>query len=118
MKRQQAFIASMAHPVGQRQHAGQPDRLTKFLDAATKSLTVDPGLKSIAKLAGLAYQFRHIGLDNIQFVTIAVEVDPANPNRVSGQPTADQLWKDIINDQGPAQVAAQRVDQRPPHPGA
>ena len=53
MKRQQAFIASMAHAAVSANTLANPIHLTKFLDAATKSLTVDPGLKSIAKLVGL-----------------------------------------------------------------
>ncbi|MDX6358527.1 MAG: hypothetical protein QOH37_1581, partial [Nocardioidaceae bacterium] len=69
-----------------------------FLDAATKSLTVDTGLKSIAKLVGLAYQFRHIGLDHIQFVTTPQQPDPTNLNRVVWLPAAKGMWDDIRND--------------------
>jgi LCP family protein required for cell wall assembly len=98
MKRQQAFIASMAHAAVSANTLANPIHLTKFLDAATKSLTVDPGLKSLAKLVGLAYQFRHIGLDKVKFVTTPWQVDPTNPNRVVWASTADQLWEDIIND--------------------
>jgi len=98
MKRQQAFIASMAHAAVSANTLANPIHLTKFLDAATKSLTVDPGLKSIAKLVGLGYQFRHIGLDKVQFVTTPWEVDPNDPNRVVWAPTANLLWKDIAQD--------------------
>jgi LCP family protein required for cell wall assembly len=98
MKRQQAFIASMAHQAISANTLANPIHLGKFLDAATKSLTVDPGLKSIAKLVGLAYQFRHIGLDKIQFVTTPWEVDPSDPNRVVWAPTAHLLWQDLLND--------------------
>jgi LCP family protein required for cell wall assembly len=98
MKRQQAFIASMAHTAISANTLANPIHLTKFLDAATKSLTVDPGLKSIAKLVGLAYQFRHIGLDKIQFVTTPWEADPSDPNRVIWAPTAHLLWQDLLND--------------------
>jgi LCP family protein required for cell wall assembly len=98
IKRQQAFIASMAHTAISANTLANPLHLTKFLDAATKSLTVDTGLKSIAKLVGLAYQFRHIGLDKIQFVTTPWMADPADPNRVVWQPAAASMWKDILND--------------------
>jgi LCP family protein required for cell wall assembly len=98
MKRQQAFIASMAHTAISANTLANPIHLGRFLDAATKSLTVDPGLKSVAKLVGLAYQFRHIGLDKIQFVTTPWEVDPSDPNRVVWAPTAHLLWQDILND--------------------
>jgi LCP family protein required for cell wall assembly len=99
IKRQQAFIASMAHTAISANTLANPLHLTRFLDAATKSLTVDTGLKSIAKLVGLALQFRHIGLDKIQFVTTPQEPDPANPNRVVWLPAAAGMWRRIRNDQ-------------------
>jgi LCP family protein required for cell wall assembly len=98
IKRQQAFIASMAHTAISANTLANPLHLTKFLDAATKSLTVDTGLKSIAKLVGLAYQFRHIGLNKIQFVTTPWEPDPTNINRVVWLPAATRMWQDILND--------------------
>jgi LCP family protein required for cell wall assembly len=98
IKRQQAFIASMAHTAISANTLANPIHLTRFLDAATKSLTVDTGLKSIAKLVGLAYQFRHIGLDKIQFVTTPQQPDPSNLNRVVWLPAATGMWKDIRND--------------------
>ena len=98
MKRQQSFIASMAHTAMSANTLANPIHLTKFLDAATKSLTVDTGLKSMAKLVGLGYQFRHIGLGKIQFVTTPWEYDPSNPNRVIWTPESNVLWKDIRDD--------------------
>jgi LCP family protein required for cell wall assembly len=99
MKRQQAFVASMAHQAISADTLANPIHLAKFIDAATKSLTLDPDIGSISKLVGLAYQFRHIGLDHIQFVTTPWEPDPSNANRVVWAPQAQSLWKAIINDQ-------------------
>jgi LCP family protein required for cell wall assembly len=99
MKRQQAFIASMAHQAISANTLANPIRLYKFLNAATKSLTVDTDLGSLSKLAGLGYDFRHIGLDHIQFLTTPWEVDPSNANRVIWAPAASQLWRDLNNDQ-------------------
>jgi LCP family protein required for cell wall assembly len=98
IKRQQAFVASMAHAAVSANTLANPLHLTRFIDAATKSLTVDTGLKSLAKLVGLAYQFRHIGLNKIQFVTTPWGPDPADPNRVVWLPQAATMWKDILND--------------------
>ena len=98
MKRQQAFIASMAHQAISANTLANPIRLARFIDAATKSLTLDPQIGSISKLVGLAYQFRHIGLSHIQFVTTPWEADPADPNRVIWAPGAQQLWKAIAKD--------------------
>jgi LCP family protein required for cell wall assembly len=99
MKRQQAFVASMAHQAISADTLANPIHLAKFIDAATKSLTLDPDIGSISKLVGLAYQFRHIGLDHIQFVTTPWEEDPSNINRVVWKPEAQTLWNAIKNDQ-------------------
>src|SRR3954463_4449885 len=99
MKRQQAFIASMAHQVVTAGTLARPDRLLRFLDSATKSLTVDPGLKSVVKLAELGAEFKSIGLDNIQFTTIPIITAPSDPNRLAfQQPQADQVWAKIRKD--------------------
>ncbi|HEY3528204.1 MAG TPA: LCP family protein [Nocardioides sp.] len=99
MKRQQAFIASMAHQAISANTLANPIHLAKFIDAATKSLTLDPDIGNISKLVGLAWQFRHIGLDHIQFVTTPWEPDPSDPNRVVWAPAARSLWSAIKNDQ-------------------
>ena len=100
MKRQQAFIASMAHQVVTAGTLARPDRLIRFLDSATKSLTVDKGLDNLVKIAQLGIQFKDIGLDNIQFITIPNIPDPADPNRlVWKEPEAGDVWKKIANDQ-------------------
>jgi LCP family protein required for cell wall assembly len=99
MKRQQAFIASMAHQVVTAGTLARPDRLLRFLDSATKSLTVDPGLKNVVKLAQLGDQFKGIGLDHIQFLTIPIMTAPSDPNRLAfKQPEADQVWAKVRKD--------------------
>ena len=106
MKRQQAFIASMAHQAISANTLANPIHLAKFIDAATKSLTLDPDIGSISKLVGLAYQFRHIGLDHIQFVTTPWSPTPATPTGWSGRRRRKTLWhavdQDEVLDQGDA----------------
>jgi LCP family protein required for cell wall assembly len=99
MKRQQAFIASMAHQVVSAGTLANPIKIVRFLEAATKSLTLDPELGSLKKIGNLGYQFRSIGLDKIQFLTIPNEVDPTNPNHLVWTPAAEQVWEKIINDE-------------------
>ena len=72
-----------------------PVKLVRFLNAATQGLTVDPGLGDIDKLASLGYDFRNIGLNKIQFLTVPWEYDPSDPNRVVWRPEADAMWKAI-----------------------
>lgn len=98
VKRQQAFIASMANKVISADTLARPDRTVKFLNAATKSLTVDRGLKNVLKIADVAVQFKDIGLDRIQFITVPWGTDPTNPNRIVWTPAAADLWKRIAND--------------------
>jgi LCP family protein required for cell wall assembly len=100
IQRQQSFVASMAHKVLSAGTLANPIKLTRFLDAATKSLTVDPGLENVGKIAQLGVQFRGIGLDEVQFITVPWEWDPQNPyNRVVWAEEADDLWQAILEDQ-------------------
>ncbi|TIC79137.1 LytR family transcriptional regulator [Nocardioides sp. GY 10127] len=98
MKRQQAFLASLASTVVSANTLANPVRLTKFLKAATASLTVDSGLGSITKLAELGYQFRNISLDGIQFITIPNTTDPNDYNRLVWTDDAAKVWRKLRND--------------------
>ena len=89
MKRQQAFIASMAHQVISANTLANPIRLVQFLEAATQSLTLDKGLDNLAKIADLGAQFKDIGLDKIQFITVPWQYAPEDPNRIRWLPGAD-----------------------------
>ena len=99
MKRQQAFLASMANKAVSAGTLVNPVRLYQFLDAATKSLTTDPGLASLSKLRSLASSFSGIGLDKIQFLTVPFQEYAPDPNRLQWAPSADRLWTRIKNDQ-------------------
>ena len=100
MKRQQAFIASMTSAVVSAGTLARPDRLVRFLNAATSSLTVDPGLENVVKIADLGLQFQDTGLNKIQFITIPNMPDPNDPNRlVWTEPQAQDVWDKIANDE-------------------
>ena len=98
MKRQQAFLASMANEAISAGTLANPVKLYNFLDAATQSLTTDPELASLKELAKLANQVRGIGLENIQFMTVPFEWWEEDPNRVVWAPEADRLWRLLEND--------------------
>ena len=98
MKRQQAFLAAMAHQVLSANTLARPDRLLKFLDASTKSLQLDEGLGSLVKIAKLGVEFKNIGLDNIQFITVPWQYAPDDPNRIRWLPESKQVWQAMIND--------------------
>ncbi|BFV59426.1 hypothetical protein KCMC57_up45300 [Kitasatospora sp. CMC57] len=88
IKRQQAFLSSLIKKV-----QDQGFNLTTLLplaDAASKSLTVDPGLGTPMKLVDFAQSLQDIKLADIGFVTV--------PWRYQGDrvalvhPDVDQLW--------------------------
>jgi len=101
IKRQQAFIAAMANKVISAGTLARVDRLVGFLDAATDSLQVDPGLDNVIKIAKIGVGFQGIGLQNIQFVTVPWKYDqrPEFSGRVSWLPQAKKLWAKISADE-------------------
>lgn len=98
MKRQQSFISAMIKKVVSAGTLANPVRLIKFLDAATNSLTTDPGFANLKQLASLGSSLKNIGLDNVKFITVPWEPWPQDINRVAWKPEAAQLWKLIRRD--------------------
>jgi LCP family protein required for cell wall assembly len=100
IERQQAFLSSMIQKATSLGVLTNPKRLYDFLDAATRSVTTDPGLASLNELRKLAQSVQGIGLDRIRFVTVPVEPYPPNPNQVRwSQPRADTLWRLLRTDE-------------------
>ncbi len=99
MKRQQAFIASMASTVLSSDTLARPDRLLAFLEAATESLTLDEGLGNLVRIAQLGYEFRGIGADKVQFMTIPNTVDPSDPNKLVWTEDAAGIWNALAEDE-------------------
>ena len=97
IKRQQAFLSSVAQEATSSKLLFQPTHLYDFLDAATKSLTTDPGF-GLGTMKDLAESLRGIGLRNIQFITVPNETYPADPNRVQWQDSAKLIWQSIRED--------------------
>ncbi|MBH1937071.1 LCP family protein [Streptomyces sp. AV19] len=94
IRRQQAFIASMIEKV--RSQGMNPTTLLPLARAATKSLTVDPGLGSVDKLLSFALSFKDIGLRDITFVTMPWRYEGDRVAVV--QPDADALWAALRQD--------------------
>jgi LCP family protein required for cell wall assembly len=98
IKRQQAFVASMANKVVSAGTLANPIRLFNFLDATTKNLVLDEGMGNLREIADVGIQFRNIDLSNIKFITAPWQYDPEDPNRVRLLPSAQQLWLKIKRD--------------------
>jgi LCP family protein required for cell wall assembly len=104
---QQEFFASLIQKLESQGTLEDPVRLFDIADTATRSLTVDPSLGSIAKLVSLAQTLKHLHARNVTFVTMPTVEDPANPNRLlPEQPQDDVLWQMVNADQEwPGQLA-------------
>ncbi|GAA2265267.1 hypothetical protein GCM10010145_43080 [Streptomyces ruber] len=88
IKRQQAFVASLLAKI--RSDGLTPARLLPLADAATRSMTVDPGLGTADKLISFAMSLKDIDLHDTKFVTLPWRYEG---NRIAVvQPDADQLW--------------------------
>ncbi|MZF86188.1 LCP family protein [Streptomyces sp. SID5643] len=94
IKRQQAFVASLLKEV--KSKGLTPTRLLPLADAATKSLTVDPGLGSADKLISFAMSLKDIDLHNTKFVTVPWRYQGSRVAMV--QPDADALWAALRSD--------------------
>ncbi|MFE4481712.1 LCP family protein [Kitasatospora sp. NPDC056789] len=87
-KRQQAFLSSLIKEV--KSHGMDPTTLLPLADAATKSLTVDPGLGSAAKLLSFAMELKDVDLHDIKFLTVPWRYE--GPRVALVHPDVDQLW--------------------------
>ena len=96
--RQQAFLSSMVQEATSTNLLLRPDKLFRFLDAATKSLTTDPALGNLNALREVAQSVVGLKSSQIRFVTVPVEDYPSDPNRVQWTSAADGLWKSIRED--------------------
>ncbi|MFJ2267463.1 LCP family protein [Streptomyces sp. NPDC087849] len=88
IQRQQAFVASLLKQV--KSDGLTPTRLLPLADAATRSMTVDPGLGSAGKLVSFAMSMKDIDLHNTKFVTLPWRYQGARVAIV--HPDADALW--------------------------
>jgi LCP family protein required for cell wall assembly len=95
--RQQAFMSSLVSRV--KSELLDPIAIYKFLDAATKSLTIDSQLGGVTGLYNLGQSLRSIPSDKIAFFTIPNEVDPDNTaDVVWTQPEDSQIFASFRND--------------------
>ena len=96
IKRQQAFLSSMAQEAMSTKLLLNPNKLYSFLDAATKSVVTDPGLGSLQKMQDLASSLSGIKLSDIQFITVPNHPYPPNPNVVEWDTGAAQQLFDAL----------------------
>jgi LCP family protein required for cell wall assembly len=120
--RQQDFLASLIKKVQTNGVLLNPVKVYPLLDAATKSLTADPGLNSLGELYKLAQSLQKVPTGSIHFVTAPIEPYVADHNRDQlVQPEADQLFAAVRADQpvnvGKTAKSASPDDSRGAAPG-
>jgi LCP family protein required for cell wall assembly len=101
IRRQQTFIAALVREVKSAGTLTRLDKVVKFLDAATSSLTTDEDLGSVTRIGKIAMQLQNIGLDEIQFVTVPNAYYPRDSEhwgRVYWTDEATELWQFINED--------------------
>ena len=98
INRQQAFLSSVVQEATSSSLLLRPDKLFRFLDAATHSMTTDSQF-GIGQMRDVAQSVARIGMDQIRFVTVPIEAYPADKNRVQWAPAAsDALWEALRED--------------------
>jgi LCP family protein required for cell wall assembly len=103
IRRQQTFIAALVRKVKSAGTLTRLDRVVRFLDAATQSLTTDTELGSVTRIGKIAMQLQNIGLENVKFVTTPTAYFPTDSEfkgSVYWTEKADKLWQ-LLNEDKP-----------------
>ncbi|GAA2450954.1 LCP family protein [Streptomyces mauvecolor] len=115
IQRQQAFVGSLIKKV--KGNGLDPTTLLPLATAATKSMTVDPGLGSANKLISFAMSMKDIDLHNTKFVTLPWRYEGARVAVV--KPEADALFAALRADRTvDGQDAAGKGGKAAPSPSA
>ncbi|MGB8940426.1 MAG: LCP family protein [Streptomyces sp.] len=113
MDRQQQFLAALVNKVQSNDVLLNPAKLYPVLDAATSSLTTDPGLASLRGLYELVRGMRNIPTEQVQFLTVPRRSYVYDANRDElVEPAAAELFTRLRTD-APLQVTRQVPDPAP-----
>ncbi|WP_053132090.1 LCP family protein [Streptomyces ambofaciens] len=113
MDRQQRFLGALVHKVQSNDVLLNPVKLYPVLDAATSSLTTDPGLASLRGLYDLVRGLRGIPTERVQFLTVPREAYAGDVNRDQlVEPDAERLFTRLRTDE-PVAVGAAEEREKP-----
>ncbi|MEU4731890.1 LCP family protein [Streptomyces sp. NPDC023588] len=121
MERQQQFLGSLVDKVKSNGVLLNPARLYPLLDAATSSVTTDPGLASLRDLYELVRDMRDIPTEQVKFLTVPRQPYTGDPNRDElVEPDAARLFDQLRMDKPvtvappkPTTAASARPEPRP-----
>ncbi|GAA1351375.1 LCP family protein [Streptomyces beijiangensis] len=90
---QQAFIKALIKQVKGVGVFTSPTKLLSLAEAATKTVTTDSDLASVSSLSSFANGLKSISSSSMKMVTLPVQYDPADPNRVIPlDAKSQQVW--------------------------
>jgi LCP family protein required for cell wall assembly len=96
---QQAFIKALVNQVRDIGLLTNPKKLVDLADTATKTVTTDSDLGSVNSLMSFAGGLKGIGPGAMNMVTMPVQYDPADGNRVLVEEAkAQQVWTALRDD--------------------
>lgn len=95
---QQAFVKALVEQVRRIGVLSDPKELFDLADTATKAVTTDSELDSVKDLASFANGLKGISPKNMTMVTMPVQYDPANANRVLVDKSKARLVWDALKD--------------------
>ncbi|MFE0649602.1 LCP family protein [Streptomyces sp. NPDC059534] len=96
---QQAFMKAFIDQVKDVGVFTNPKKLLDLADAATKAITPDSELDSVQELMGFAKGLSGLGAEDVHMITLPVEYDPRDPNRVIPlEAESRQVWKALKAD--------------------
>lgn len=96
---QQVVMSSIIEQARSTSVLTRPDKLFRFVNALTSSITVDEGISSIPELTGLAKRARAVPDEGITFVTMPNGAAPFDANRVVKTDDADTIFNAVAKDQ-------------------
>ncbi|MFE3677879.1 LCP family protein [Streptomyces griseus] len=112
MERQQQFLGALVNKMQSNGVLLNPTRLYPVLDAATKSLTTDPGLDSLRDLYDLVRGMRNVPTEQVQFLTVPRQPYRNNANRDElVEPDAGDLFEQLREDRPVAVVPADELEE-------
>ncbi|MFG3406439.1 LCP family protein [Streptomyces sp. NPDC048142] len=112
MERQQQFLGALVNKMQSNGVLLNPTRLYPVLDAATKSLTTDPGLDSLRDLYDLVRGMRDVPTEQVRFLTVPRQPYRNDRNRDElVEPDASDLFRQLREDRPVAVVPADELEE-------
>ena len=117
--RQQQLVAAIMRTAQSKNLLTDTNSLYDFANSALSTLTVSSDLGDLSRLGQIAHSAANIGMDNINFVTMPVEQDLYDPNRLAPSDQADDVWNALREDKPiPEESVSLAADGTSPSQGA